>query len=520
MATYFVSSGDGNDGDSGLTLDLAWATLEYALESGGLAAGDTVMVRRTHSEVPVSDIAVAYTGTMASPIIIAGLHRGAHAISSSDWTNGSTSVTVDDNDMDREKHQARYITAPDGETYLITDVTAATTIIIDREYAGGTVANDATASIQADDVISAWTAYDDSGDIIKKAGWEADADDMPLIDFNDGNFDLYFNNAKSYFEIKNIEFIDSADSNGLVQIYFSKEILFEGCLFAQNASSAPTIYCRSSNIKLKRFTMEGSSAGGAQRGFTLNDGIILELVDGAIYNMGDCGIYADGAGKIILNNVNIGIESANDDSDICFIHEMILEGYDVRLGGTNGLVTFGSLAYSNRAKAAFENYQKTLGENRVYYVGGYYERVAVVGETPNKKNSDYVIKITPNVNQVPGEIFAYEIPILVASLANAAYTFTFDIYNDSGVTINDGDAKADIWLVARYTKAYDDTSEYVSAVAESTENTIADAADADDWDSLSVSFTPAVASNVTIYAKLKFYSAAGTLFIDTQPVVT
>lgn len=71
MATYFVSSADGNDANSGLTLDLPWATLEYALESGGLSAGDTVMIRRTHSEIPTSDIVPAYDGTVSAPIIIA-----------------------------------------------------------------------------------------------------------------------------------------------------------------------------------------------------------------------------------------------------------------------------------------------------------------------------------------------------------------------------------------------------------------------------------------------------------------
>ena len=169
MTIYFVSSADGNDGSSGLTLDLAWATLEKAHESGGLSAADSVAVRRTHSEIPTSDISLAYDGAAGNPIKTFGCPRAAHAISSSDWTNGSTAVVVDDADMDREKHQARYITAPDEKKYLITRVVDASNIVLEKEYVGSTSLNDATASIDADTVQSDWDDYDDSADTIKKS---------------------------------------------------------------------------------------------------------------------------------------------------------------------------------------------------------------------------------------------------------------------------------------------------------------------------------------------------------------
>lgn len=43
MATYYVSDATGNDGDSGLTEELAWATIDKAMNT--VAAGDTVYVK-------------------------------------------------------------------------------------------------------------------------------------------------------------------------------------------------------------------------------------------------------------------------------------------------------------------------------------------------------------------------------------------------------------------------------------------------------------------------------------------
>ena len=217
MTIYFVSSADGSDGDSGLTLDLAWATSQFAWQSGGLSAGDSVVIRRTHSETPTSDIVPNYSGAIGNPIKFFGSPRSAHAISSSDWTNGSTSVIIDDADMVREEHQARYIDAPDGLKYFITRVVDASTIIIEKEYVGSTSLNDATASIQADTVQQDWDDYDDSLDTIKKADWDADADAVPSIGFNNQAFQFSFSTDFFYY-LYCLELKDSTDFNGVMRL--------------------------------------------------------------------------------------------------------------------------------------------------------------------------------------------------------------------------------------------------------------------------------------------------------------
>jgi len=126
MADHFVDSTTGNDADTGHDMDLAWATVEKALESGGLAAGDIVWVRPIHSEIPTTDILPIYDGTASSPIRIIGWPRAAipnTTITQADFTNGSKVIdNVVGITINRQKHTNRYITAPDGKQYHITAV--------------------------------------------------------------------------------------------------------------------------------------------------------------------------------------------------------------------------------------------------------------------------------------------------------------------------------------------------------------------------------------------------------------
>jgi hypothetical protein len=247
----------------------------------------------------------------------------------------------------------------------------------------------------------------------------------------------------------------------------------------------------------------------------------VKLIDGAIYNMGDYGISFEHA--LELRNVNIGVEIANGDDDININEQGIGFGMDVKLGGTNGFVTriAGSTGDLWDQYIRLENYQKVLGDHRTFYPGGIFERAAVAGETPNKKLSDYVLKITPNVDYAykyeEGQCVLFEHEYQLNAGAN---TIKYWLYNDVGVTLNNGDARADIYLVAEYVDSYDDTSEYTIIKTYSTEATIADAADADDWDSLSVTMTLAIASKVRVRLLISYYDLTGDIFIDPQAVLS
>lgn len=518
MSDYFVDSTTGDDGDNGTTMDLAWATLEHALEAGGLGAGDIVWVRRIHSETPTSDIAPIYDGSASSPLQIIGWPRNSHSISSSDWTNGSTTVTIDDNDMDREKHQGRYITAPDGETYLITKVSATNTIIIDREYAGSTASNQ-TVTIQPDEDYDLAQAIDDSGWTIQKSDYNGDADDLPLIDFNDGNYNLNLV-TDVYYIFKNLELKDSGDNNGVIAFQDGGRNAIVGCLLKQTAADKPVVSIAAGNNYMERCIIEGNNAGSACRAVNITSAS-LHLKDCAFYGCSDNGLRV-ARGVVFLENVNIGVEVSNGDTDIELSSGSIVRGKDVKLGGNAGYVavlnSVGPFLY-----CGFENYQKVLGEHRTFFSGGYFEKADVASETPNKKVSDYIIKIVPSViNFDFVEIWAEEIFCHEFEAPDSdPKSYKYWLYNNTGNTLNSGDAKGDIWLKLEYVKEYDDTSEYVIAEAFSTETNILDAADADDWDYLQVSsIAPATSSKVRIRCYISTYQNSGAIYIDPAVVIS
>jgi hypothetical protein len=248
----------------------------------------------------------------------------------------------------------------------------------------------------------------------------------------------------------------------------------------------------------------------------------MVISNGAIYNCGDIGLYSEAASvyqKTPIDNINIGVEIANSDFDISITSSgIILRGRDIKMNGTVGYVSL-TATYPNNY-VYIENYQKELGVHKTWYTGGSYERKAV-GDTPaNKKLSDYVLEITPNANALPtlewqkSRIFEGEF-----ELDAGAHTLKFWIFNDSNQTLNTA-ATDDLYLKVTYVDTYSEATEYIQAVAYSTQTGIVTAANADDWDYLEASFTLAVASKVRCEMIIHFYDVDDVLVIDPYPVIT
>lgn len=522
MANYYVDSNTGDNGDNGTTQALAFATLEYALESGGLSGTDNkIWVRRTHSEIPTSDIAPVYDGAPGTPLEIIGWPRPSipnTTITEATWANGSTTVDlIVGITCTRESHCGRYVTAPDGKQYMITRVIDANTIIIDRKYVGSSVDGvDGKFQIEADeDYATRPTDID---------GWDADAIALPVIDFDDGNFELSISSSDYFYVLKNLELKDSTDGYGIIYFSGSGCHTLQGCLLKQTTQSDPIMAASTCTVFLIRTIIEGSGAGSLQNGIYLRDaGIVMK--DVAIYNCGNNGISCTYSGLTYIDNVNIGIEVANGDDDIDFGSSSnqggrIIEGRDLRLGGTNGYVLFGTNTTSIQL-LAIENYNKILGDHKSWYPGGTWEKAAVTGETPNKKVSNDVLKISPNLagyQYIPEWavcVFEHEFKVTTDQKS-----YKYWLYNDTGDTLNDGNAKGSIWLELEYVEVYDDTSEYVIKEY-SSETGIADAADADDWDYLQITnITPAVASKLRIKCFCRHYTASGDIFVDPAVVIS
>jgi hypothetical protein len=520
MANYFLDTSTGSDSDNGTTMDLAFATLKFALEGVTYLAGDILWVRRTLNEVPTADITPIGAGSTTALRRVIGWPRNTHAITSSDWTNGSTSVTVDDADMTRAQHQGRYITAPDSNTYLITRVVDASTIIIDREYAGTTVTNQA-ATIQADEDYALAQAIDDSAWTIKKTTWNADADSLPLLDFNDGAYQLILS-QRYFWDIRNMEFKDSTDANAIIYMSINRFISFVGCLFRQTTANNTIFRFVYAVIIMRRCIFEGSGSGANQRGI-YGSASDVHLIDCAIYNCGDLGLSSYDGATIKLENVNIGVEQANGDHDIGMIAINRIYGRDVRLGGAVGYIVY---TYANpMQKVQIENYQKVLGAHRTFYPGGYYEKQAVPdGVICNKKISDYVIKLTPNSadgNFTASADCKHQLLEHEIEATTASKSYRYWIFNNAMGTLNDTTAYDNIYLSAEYITAYDDTTEYIVKTIYSSQIDIANAANADDWDYLEVTgVAPATASKVRLSIYVGAYSATGTIYIDPCPVIS
>jgi hypothetical protein len=500
MATdYYVDTNCANNGDgswdvSGSGCDDepdgagAWNDLFNVIEAATYTAGDKIWIRRTAGfdegvANKNADMDTADDGTPASPLYFIGWPRAADAITSADFTNGSTSVVNDDNDGDREQHQGRYITGPDGYDYLITDV-AAGTFTIDRPYAGDTALNQAV-NVKADEDYSSRPAA-------AQATWDGDAHDLPPIDFNNEAYQLVIRDD-DYLVFKNIDFKDSSDAVGIVQLRSAEATTFQGCLFLQSSSNAPVIYINSLQewMDLDRVIFEGSSVGGSQRGINAAGQMRGRITNAAFYNFGDTGLHV-GSGSVYaglyLENVNFGVELANDDDDIYMGSYSQIVGRDVKLGGTNGDVDMATTA--ERQSVTFANSQKVLGDWKFWYVGGTAEQTAVTGATPNKKLSDNVIEITPDTAATHDfDVLGWMNKVYESRKTYDAGTYNIKvwIYNDTGNTLNDTTFSDDILLRCRAEAGEygDATTEYVSMPwTYSDEIDILDAADANDWDFL------------------------------------
>ena len=390
--------------------------------------------------------------------------------------------------------------------------------LIDRPYAGSTVTTtNGKFQIEADE---------DWADRPTWAAADGDDHDLPLIDGNDTDFCLNLN-FDNFFGFKNIELKDCADTqNGMVLISNCDQIYFSGCLLSQNNGTDEMIFNISTTyVSIDRCILEGggASADSGQVGLQIFSADV-KVTNSAIYGMGDLGFYLINRSVCFLENVNVGIEAPNNDDDVLGSTEFTIYGRDVQLGGTNGYIDK-AMFYSVDSVVEFENYQKVLGDHKTFYSGGEYLSAAVSGETPNKKLSDTVLKITPNINnrEFYVEDGIHRIPLGEINADAGSQTFSYWVHNLTGVTLNDTAATDDIFLQAEYVESYSATptpDAYTIAIATSTLIDIVDqAGNPSTWVSLGVTCNPATESKVRLWVCVRIYDT-NDIFIDPQVVIS
>jgi len=532
MTNYFVSSADGDDTDDGTTMDDgsgggvgAWATLDHALELGGLAAGDIVWVRRTHSEVPVSDINIQYVGTAKDLIRVIGWPRAADATADgASFTNGSTTVDlVTTLSIDREQHLGRYITAPDGNTYMITLVTDANTFTIDREYAGATVTLGAGAfTVQADedwvDDMGTEYGFDDSGWTIKETAWDADPDDLAEIDFNEGVVQLKANADDGWHKFNNLDLKNSGDSIGLVALIAScRPLYFEGCLFSTTTDDS-LLDVSGAVVRCKRCVFDGT--GVAIQLLIMRGGMCF-LTDCALYGGAEYGFFILRVpSRIIMDNVNVGVEAANGVADIrsldgagaMFLGRDVVFGQQVALFDNSDVPMY---------DLSIENFGKVLGANATYNALGTVIKLDVVAGSgdPYKRSSgfDSVIEILYN-EAFTKEPDSFQVPLVFTHEFEATTDirrYRYYVQSEKAVLASE------LWIEVEYVSAYDDATEYVIRKVTSDE-AITIRGGVSDWSQyIEVEdIEPAVGSTVRIKCYCNFYDATDKIYIDPLCEVT
>jgi len=396
--------------------------------------------------------------------------------------------------------------------------------LLDREYAG-TTAPGANFEIKEDE------DYDDRPDIgLLRTTWDADAHDLPVIDFGANDYQLIIsdanNNVYKCFDLRN-----SVDSYGTVRINRVQNLSLIGCLFVNN-QNVPLIRGSfgASYLNLKYCIICGNNAGSSQRGFfSEEDGKILSLSDCAIYNMGDNGLYSAGT-LCILNNVNIGIALNNGDHDI-YLTGLMLTGKDVKFGGINGSVYL-SLTILN--KVSIENYGKILGAHCTWFNNGkILSNDCSVDPNQRSGGANSVIEIDCNGGSAANAaIDDWAETVFEHEFEQTAGSKTYRYYVQNTAEINASDAKdaADIWLEGEFIETYDDTSEYVMGRhadghlpvrSVSAHNPMPARADADDWgEYLEITMNAATASKVRIRCKVSWYDSGDKIYIDPMVVIS
>ena len=361
---------------------------------------------------------------------------------------------------------------------------------------------------------SAWT--------IQKSDWNGDADDLPVIDFNDADYYLAIN-GDMYHLIRGMELKDSTDVYGMIGVVSSDSFLLNGCLLKQTTQDDSLMRTIGMSQTVDRCVFEGSGLGSSQKGiYTENSH--LHISNSAIFNCGDNAISV--SGLCCGENVNLGIEMANGDNEFNMYRAGKFVGLDIALGGTNGYVGIVSGNIGRYLDISIENYQKVLGDNYKWFPGGTTLSVTAGAGSPvpNQRSggATKLLEITPNVS---GYEFIEEWAVRLFKWVIDATTDqkSYRIYIQNAMSLNTKEAE-DIWFTLKYVSGYDDTSEYVyeTLTSSSSNNPIPARADLDDWGEYIeiTNVTPAVASNLFIELFWSKYDASNKCYIDPKLVIS
>jgi hypothetical protein len=395
-------------------------------------------------------------------------------------------------------------------------------LCIDYNYAGS---NDTTANLTIDEDpdYDHFMAYNDSGDTIKKADWQAETKNLPKLDFN-GTAYQWIISGDQFHELVGIEFTGSTDSYGALHLATGARI--ELCHFInnQNAMGFRVNHQMGKITQIKNCLCFGNDTGASQRGATFEKGGVE--VDGLfIYNSGSYGLYINEAGLVRLENINLGIELGNGDDNLYVANSQII-GNNVSISTDDSSDITMATDNTRQNYLAISNYQKTLKNIYRRWYGYIVSSNDGSGADVNLRSGGaaYVLDWQPGgSSDQPNRDRAYLIfeDHFYIQTASTSKNYRYYVQNDGAInsTVN-----ADIWLEAECISTYNSATVYKKEKILSTDsaNPMPAKADADDWGQyVTVAVTtPAIDCIVRIRCYCTYYHATNNIFVDPKVSIT
>jgi len=374
-------------------------------------------------------------------------------------------------------------------------------------------------TIERDEDYDSFQAIDDSAWTIKKADWNGDAEDLPIMNFGASAYKLYIHISHNWV-YKNLVIRDSSSAQGTMYILLCNHLMFKSCIINQNNNKncIQILNGYASAIYLKQTLVIGSDGGNAQHGIYTTAGLFmgLNLIDVALYNFGKYGLVCC---DTLVENLKVGVELPNGGSDIYMVKGLFLSK-NVGLGGKNGYTFITPLS---TIYIGIENFNALKVHNRWCAIGQINKRDVVIGSGDPYKRSggaDSVIEISCNISAAyapaPDEwkylIFEHEFE-MDAALRNYRYYVQCKAMSIA--------SSSELYLECEYVDQYVDSATYHTTKVKSDE-LIALRSGADDWSQYLevIGIQPAVASKVRIKCYLSKYDADGRIFIDPKVVLS
>ncbi len=409
----------------------------------------------------------------------------------------------------------------DSSIWLVNGTPGDSGFIIDRKYAGDSEVDGAFEILEDEDYTLGRTVY--AGDSELGDSWNLDGDSLARMDFGDTDYFLDFQNS-SHWRLFNLNINDGNNGQGTVRLNNPITFAMQGCILTKNNNGHILYVTSNSKVVIDRCIFKGSGSGTSQRGVSAYSRAETIIKNSSLYNFGDNAVFA--LYQIIpellyMENVNLGVELPNNDSDV----EGPFYGKNILFGGLNGDIKL-TADYFN--SASVENYNKIHGQHKTWYsVDNIVTKTTVLTGSgdPQKRagGSDSLIALdwaAGDVNEIPAsddplkgiKLFKHEF------WASSQLSKSYRYYIQADACSSGGDSE--LYLEASYIDEYGDSTYYHTTIVTSDE-IVTLRGDTTDWSQyLEVTgIQPAINSIVGIACYVSFHDPDGTLYIDPQPVI-